>query len=65
MKLGDIVYYKDSNDLNPLGTLIGIRETSWPGQVESDLQYSVLRTNGRVRTVFGDLITNVKPEKCS
>ena len=65
MKLGDVVYYKGSNDLEPLGTLIGIRETSWSGQTRSDLQYSILRTNGRVRTVFGDLITNVKPEQCS
>tara|TARA_A200000159_G_scaffold157544_1_gene173774 strand:+ start:203 stop:391 length:189 start_codon:yes stop_codon:yes gene_type:complete len=62
MKLGDVVYYKGSNDLKPLGTLIGVRETSWPDQAQPDLQYTVMRTNGRMRTIFGDIITNIKPE---
>lgn len=60
MELGDKVYYKDSKDPEPLGTLVGIRETSWSDNF-SEVQYSVLTSMGKVRNIFGNIITNVKP----
>ena len=60
MELGDKVYYKDSKNSEPIGTLVGIRETSWSDDF-SEVQYSVLTPRGKVTNIFGNIITNVKP----
>ncbi len=62
LELGDEVYYRDSQEDSPIGTLIGIRETSW-SDVGKRFEYSVLTSAGRIRRIYEEVITNVKPHE--
>ena len=60
LEIGDIVYHINSKDPNPVGTIIGIRETRWSDK-GVDFIYTIETPAGRVRNVYDDSLTNEKP----
>lgn len=62
MKLGDKVYYIGSKTQEPIGTLVGIRETRWSDSHEQ-YTYTIETSAGRIRRIYEEIITNVPPTK--
>lgn len=62
MKLGDKVYYIGSKTQEPIGTLVGIRETTWSDS-HKHITYVVETSRGSIRRIYEETITNVPPTK--
>lgn len=61
MNIGDKVYYENSTEEKPIGTLVGIRETRWSDSYQSKV-FLVVTEQGYVRRFFEN-VTNVPPLK--
>ena len=62
MKLGDKVYYVGSEMQEPIGILVGIRETKWSDSHEQ-YTYTIETPEGRIRRIYEKIITNIPPIK--
>ncbi len=61
-ELGDIVYYINSNSPEPIGEIVGIRETTWSNNQGRDIIYKIQTWRGSIRNIYDEnSITNKRP----
>lgn len=61
MELGDKVYYIGSKTQEPIGILVGIRETTWSDDSHKQVTYVIETSRGSTRRIYEEIITNAPP----
>jgi len=58
--LGGIVYYKNSSNPEPIGEVVGIRETTWSDKSRF-VVYAIRTFRGSIRNIYDEDSITTKP----
>jgi len=65
LEIGDTVYYVGAKHLDPIGEIVGVRETRWSDKFV-DIVYVIQTRHGPLRRIYDkDSITNQAPPHSS